>query len=344
MKKLIAIALLIGVFFVVFPAAVSMSDVPRDAPSEIISEEPHAPDGEKETPIEEKSDSIDDHITVNALIGGEVTPLSMSDYIIGVTAAEMPASFETEALKAQAIAARTYTLYKMRSVPSGNHPDADVCDDINCCKAYTSDENLREKWGASYAANIAKIEEAVRSTDGVCMVYDGEPILAVFHSSSPGLTESSAEVWGRELPYLVSVISREDGGEIQNYVSSVTVSSDDFIDTMTSYDDAAFFGDDSSEWVSGVIKTDSGRMRSAVIGGVSLSGTELRRLFGLRSAAISIDVGDDNVVFTTVGYGHGVGMSQYGANEMAKEGNSYEDILEWYYTGIGFGIDTDFLQ
>ena len=277
---------------------------------------------------------VDCDTTVKVLIDGSVTEMNMRDYLVGVVGAEMPAAFEEEALKAQAVAARTYTLYKMLVAPSDRHPEADVCNDITCCKAYSSLETLQEHWGESYEMYRNKITSAVAQTDGTYISYEDQPILAVFHSSSAGVTEASENVWGSSLPYLKSVESPETGSDVPNYTYTVSVAFSDFTETVTaSYPEAAF-GEDRTAWISDIQKTDSGRILSLKIGGAEVSGTALRNLFGLRSTAVDIEITDEGVVMTTTGYGHGVGMSQYGANTLAREGHSYEEILQWYYSGV----------
>ena len=147
--------------------------------------------------------------TLKVLIGEEVTEMDMETYLRGVVRAEMPASFEEEALKAQAVAARTYTLYKIEGGGSANHPEADACDDINCCKAYKSQEDAAAAWGMSAALYEEKIRRAVADTDGEVVLYEGRPVLAVFHSSSAGATRNVEDVWQQALPYLRSVASPE---------------------------------------------------------------------------------------------------------------------------------------
>jgi stage II sporulation protein D len=278
----------------------------------------------------------DGGVKVRVLVGGTVTTMEMGQYLIGVVAAEMPASFGPEALKAQAVAARTETLYHILLYKSPTHPDADICDDPTDCQAYKTESELREKWGDSYDAYIKKITDAIRATDGECLIYGGEPIQAVFHSSSAGQTADSGEVWENSLPYLVSVKSPESAADVPNYVSTVTVSLSDFKATVLNYYPQAAFPKDRAKWVTDITHTESGRIKTVKVGGVTVSGTSLRAMFGLRSTAASIAVDNKNVTFTTTGYGHGVGMSQYGANAFASEGKNYREILTWYYTGVQF--------
>jgi len=257
----------------------------------------------------------------------------MHTYLTGVLAAEMPVSFEIEALKAQAIAARTYTVHKMLSGKNENHPDADICSDTACCQAFCDENAMLEKWGENYEKNLNKINAAILETDGLCAVFENEPILAAFHSSSCGSTQSSGNIWGKELPYLIPVESPESENDVPNYVSSVTVSFSDFKETILSEYPDAVFGEDKGAWIGEKTSDESGRTDSVIIGGINVSGTKLRSLFSLRSTAIDLEITENGVSLTTTGYGHGVGLSQYGANALAEKGFSCEDIIAWYYTG-----------
>ncbi len=334
MKPIVFISVLLAIFALVFPIAFSAGHPieATDAAEPEQADEPQVAAEETAAPPEPARDTDADTM-IKLKKGSEIIDISMGDYLIGVVGAEMPASFESEALKAQAVAARTYTMYKMQVEPSSSHPEADVCSDSTCCKAYKDNDELKVKWGDSYADNLKKITEAVASTDGEYLSYDSEPILAVFHSSSNGKTENSENVWGTALPYLVSVDSMEDSESVPNYESTVTVSEGSFRDTILKKHPDADLDGDSSGWITDADYSDSGRLLSVKIGGETVTGTELRRLFDLRSTGIEIDVTDDGVRFTVTGYGHGVGMSQYGANAMAESGSSYDEILTWYYPG-----------
>ena len=280
---------------------------------------------------ESAAGGLDSELSFTVLTADGVETVTMSDWLPGVVAGEMPALFEEEALKAQAVAARTYIMYSMgREKPA--HPEADVCDDPACCKAHSTDETLREKWGESYEENMARVLEAVRSTDGEYMSYGGEVIQAVFHSSSSGRTEDSAAIWQAE-PYLVSVESPETAEDVPNYVTSVTVSPEDFRAAVLAVHPEAEFGEDPAFWLGAAVRDASGRVESVDIGGTQVPGTELRTLFQLRSTAFTLDYTAEGFLFTVTGYGHGVGMSQYGANVMAEDGADYEEILTHYYPG-----------
>ena len=273
--------------------------------------------------------TADGRVQVRVALGdGEVLTLPLDKYLWRVVAAEMPASFEPEALKAQAVAARTYTLYKMQT--GGNHGDtADICTDSTCCQAYISEENARNNWGEN-----ADAYEEKRETDGETILYGGVPILAVFHSCSAGQTRSSGQVWVSDLPYLQAVSSPEPADSIPNYYSRVEFTAEEFREkVLTSYPEADLSGDISG-WLQNAVTDTAGSVESVDVGGVSMKGSTLRSVLGLRSACFEWEAADGKLVFFVTGYGHGVGMSQYGANALAKEGKSYDEILKWYYTGI----------
>ena len=272
------------------------------------------------------------------LLGDEVVEMTMADYLAGVVRAEMPASFEEEALKAQAVAARTYTLYKMEGGGSANHPEADACDDINCCKAYKSREDAARDWGMAAAVYEEKIQRAVAETDGEVILYDSQPVLAVFHSSSAGVTRPSGEVWQQDLPYLQSVSSPEGEDTVPNYHTTVSFSLTEFKALFISHYPTANLSGSPANWFTNIQQTENGSVLSLQVGGISVAGTELRTLLGLRSAAFTISFAEDTVEFSVTGYGHGVGMSQYGANVLAQEGKTYVEILTHYYTGTTVGL------
>jgi stage II sporulation protein D len=352
MKKVLIVSLMLSLFTLAFSIVMSVADplktgVPPTDTSSAASDMPtSAPPATGSSPPTSPVPSAeyvftDDQITVRVSTDGHVTNMTMRQYLVGVVAAEMPASFNMEALKAQAVAARTETLYHIMLFKSDCHPDADVCSDPACCQAYKNDDELIEKWGEVYGEYIDKITEAVESTDGECLTFENAPIQAVFHSSSAGQTADSGEVWAYSLPYLISVQSPETAADVPNYVSSVTVSLSDFKETVIRFYPSAVFPKDKSKWVTDITYTDSKRISALKLGGVTVTGTALRSMFGLRSTAASIKLNDKNVIFTTTGYGHGVGMSQYGANAFASEGKTYKEILSWYYAGVTFSNEKD---
>ena len=262
---------------------------------------------------------------------GTVDVLTMVDYLWRVVAAEMPASFEPEALRAQAVCARTYSLWKQAA---GSHEadGADICADSSCCQAYLSPEDAAQRWGENERAWSAKIAGAVADTDGQVLTYEGALIQAVFFSSADGSTADAAEVWGRSLPYLVPVDSPE-GDEVPNYRSTVTLSAEDVRKLAKNAGLGCDLSGEPSTWFRNIARSASGRVASVELGGVELSGGAARSLFSLRSASFDVSEQDGTFTFSVTGYGHGVGMSQYGANAMAKAGSGWREILAHYYTG-----------
>ena len=267
--------------------------------------------------------------TVRLLAEGTVRELPMQTYLVGVLAGEMPASFEAEALKAQAVAARTYTMY---CASGPKHPDADVCADPAHCQAWQAEDPMREKWGENYEKNRALLSAAVAATAGEYLSYEGKPVFAAFHASSAGATEDCGAVWNPR-PYLVSVASPESAETVPNYISRLLCAPLDFRDVLLAARPEADLTGAPETWLGPVEHDASGRVASYTLGGVAFGGTELRRLFSLRSTAFTLEYTEGKFCFTVTGNGHGVGMSQYGANVMARDGADYRAILAHYYPG-----------
>jgi len=269
--------------------------------------------------------------------GQEIRETTLAAFLPGVVRGEMPATFEPAALEAQAVAERTYIHYHLQGKRKSSHPDADVCTDPGCCSAWLSEEEARKRWGDKYEEYEAKVDSAVANTDGQIILYDGAPILAVFHSSSAGATAASGQVWAADLPYLRSVASPETGDTVPNYYSVTTLTAEEFRAAfLASFPEADLSGEPES-WITDSVLDDSGRVEHITVGGVTVSGTQLRSVFSLRSAAFTVSAEGENITFRVTGYGHGVGMSQYGANELARQGKSWQEILQWYYTGVTVG-------
>ncbi|QUO37227.1 stage II sporulation protein D [Dysosmobacter sp. Marseille-Q4140] len=276
---------------------------------------------------------LDASVTLRVLDGDTVEEMDLGTYLVAVVRAEMPASFEPEALKAQAVAARTYTLYKIRT--GGNHgEEADICTDSTCCQAYIAEDRARENWGADADENEAKIEAAVHDTDGETILYDGVPILAVFHSSSAGQTRTAGEVWVSDLPYLQAVSSPEQGDAIPNYYSRAEFTAEQFREKVLSALPEADLSGPMDTWLQNAVTDTAGSVETVEVGGVAVKGSTVRSILGLRSACFEWEIQEQTLVFYVTGFGHGVGMSQYGANQMAAEGADYREILTHYYTGV----------
>lgn len=264
---------------------------------------------------------------------GPIVELTMDEYLWGVVAAEMPASFEEEALSAQACAARTYTAVLQSS---GKHPNADICGDSTCCQAYIERSAAEARWGLNAREYGEKIDRAVARTDGLGILYDGKPIQALFFSSAPGKTVDAVEVWGNSVAYLKSVDSPE-GDEVPNYRTQTALGAEEVRSLILEAYPGADLSGDPGSWFGEASRNEGGTVISIPLGGVTLTGGQVRSLFSLRSACFTVTWDGSQFMFDVTGYGHGVGMSQYGANAMAKTGSSFRDILTWYYTGAEVG-------
>ena len=278
---------------------------------------------------------VTDDIGISVLLNGRIQKFNLEDYLFGVVAAEMPAAFHEEALKAQAVAARTYIINK-KIAGNSDHSDADVCTDSIHCKAYLTENEIVSKYGEGWMTDYsAKIKKAIRDTAGEIAVYEEQPIEAVFHSTGSGITENAKDVWGGEVPYLVSVESPGDA-ESPVYLSDVPVSFKEIKEKVfdkTNKDISVYAGE--------ITRNESGSVKSIDIGGVQFGGVEVREMFSLPSANFEVSLSGENLVFHCKGKGHGVGMSQYGAQYFAKQGMNYKDILKTYYKGIEIGEIND---
>ncbi len=264
---------------------------------------------------------IDERTTLYIQTDGGIVETTAADYLPYVVAAEIPVSYGPEALKAQAVAARTYIL------ASDRHSGANVCTDSACCLAYLSEAELRDRWGSDYDADLAAVRAAVTATDGQVLTYGGELILAAFHASSDGQTEDSAAVWA-PLPYLVAVETPETAETVPGLASEAVFSPEELAERLGLSADTP-----PEAWLEGSELDDAGRVRYLRVGGQSLSGGFVRRALGLRSTDFTVRYADGAFIFTVRGYGHGVGMSQEGARLLAADGWSYEEILAHYYPG-----------
>lgn len=263
---------------------------------------------------------------------GEVEQVNLDEYLCNVVSAEMPANYEIEALKAQAIVARTYTIYK---ILNKKHDTADICDDSTCCQAWISKDDRLARWEESQReSNWQKIVSAVNDTKGKIITYDNKPIDAFFHSNSGGVTEVPVNVWGGTgYPYLQSVETSGEDAYTQ-YSSEVVLTQEQLINKLKEkYSDISIDFSNSDD-IKIMEYTESTRVKTVKFGNHEISGVEARSLLGLRSTNFEISIDGDNIKFSVKGYGHGVGMSQTGADSMAKQGSSAEDIIKHFYTGV----------
>lgn len=271
--------------------------------------------------------------TIAVSVNGTVREMTLEEYAAGAVAAEMPASFPEEALKAQAVAARTFAMYKQSQGTDQTHPDAVVCDDYTHCAAFVDlDTQSGDLWGGKAKEWKKKVQAAVEATKGEIVTYNGSPIAAVFHSASAQETESAVSVWGTDIPYLVAVDSTGDDA-CPEYDASETFGAEKFRQIMLAKYPSINLTGLPKTWFTDIQSSEAGGVTTCKIGGEELKGTEVRELFGLNSTHFTVSTTDTSITFHTQGYGHGVGMSQYGAKSMAENGSSYDEILLHYYTG-----------
>lgn len=289
-------------------------------------------------PVKTEHDNIKIKVYISA--DKKVREMDLEEYIKGVVAAEMPAEFGIEALKAQAVAARTYAYGRIigtYKAKEGVHDGIEICTDPAHCQAWISREGAFKKWGLLNSIRYwNKICKAVNETRDIIITCNNTVINPLFHSSSSGRTENSEDVWeGTAVPYLRSVISNGDDA-CRNYKMTVKFSKGDFVKRLKKqYSDIKISQKDPLKDVSILDYTVGGRVKTLKAGNVQMKGTDFRSIFSLRSASFSMEYDDKgNIIITTTGYGHGVGMSQWGANYLAGKGESYDSIIKYYYTGV----------
>lgn len=259
---------------------------------------------------------------------GKITDVDINEYLIGVVASEIDGSNETEAIKAQAVAAHTMALYRKKE---NSGKDYDITDDSGADQGYIDVSARREKWGGSFDSYENKITKAVAAVASKTITYKNKPILAAYCDISGGKTESAKNVWGLDLPYLQPV---ESVGDMlaDKYISTVTYTKDEFSSIASAL--GIRLSGDADSWVGASSCSDSGTVLKITLGGKSFSGAKVRSTFSLRSANFDIEHTGGKFIFTVRGNGHGVGMSQYGADYMAKKGSKYDEIIKWYYTNV----------
>ena len=280
----------------------------------------------------EKTDNpSDDTISVFMTADSETEVMDMRDYIIGAVSAEVPASYHKEAIKAQALAAVTFAEYRKKNGSNENIGGADISDDSSVHQGYMTKAQMQEKWGDAFDAYYQKISDAVDEVLDKIIIYDGEPIMAAYHAISSGKTESAANVWGEDVAYLQTVDSRWDK-DSSRYSSEVIYSASELRELLENVSGADFRSDE-SDWIKIKSTSDAGTVLEAEVCGVEMTGMEMRKLLSLRSPVFETEYTDGDFVFTVSGYGHGVGMSQNGADSMAQEGYTYDEIIAHYYPG-----------
>lgn len=264
-------------------------------------------------------------IRVKLTASGDIVAYSAEDYIFGVVAAEMPALYEEEALKAQAVAAYTYYLKKSTSKTESY----DITDDYTVDQAFITPEKAKEKWGNDAEKFEKKLRDCVKAVIYKKVTYQGEPASTVYHAISSGKTEKAADIWGGDYPYLVSVDSSFDKLSA-NYLSEAKFTTDELKNKLKNF---VTVTEAAGNGISDIKRTESGSVTSLTVWGKSISGIDFRKALELRSADFDVEYRDGAYFFTVRGYGHGIGMSQNGANYLAQQGKSFEEILLHYYPG-----------
>ena len=272
-------------------------------------------------------------INVYNHITGKTEKMDMENYLCGVLAGEMSSEFDIEALKAQSVAARTYVVYKQEHGKSSKHKNAVVCTDYKHCQEYKSYDTLKKLNGEEWIKNkYSKIQEAVRGTKGQIITYNDKAILPLYFSTSSGKTENSEEVFSAKYPYLKYVESPYDKYS-PKFASTLKISNTDFVKSLRrAYSTIVIDVNNLSKQVSITKRSDAGTVEKIKLGNKELTGKDIRTVFKLNSANFDIKFGEGYIDFVVKGYGHGVGMSQWGAEGMAEEGYKYYDILSHYYT------------
>ncbi|QXE01138.1 stage II sporulation protein D [Terribacillus sp. DMT04] len=317
LKSHILISMLLACLFAVIVALPTLIVVPFIDPG---GSERTATAMEQEKQVKETANVA---VEVSRTASNTVETVPLETYVTRVVASEMPADFELEALKAQAVAARTFVVRYMED-HQAEEPEAIEVSDTVSHQVYKNEEELRQTWGKEYEKKMKKLTKAVEATSGEILTYQGEPITPSFFSTSNGYTENAEDYWENALPYLKSVESPWD--------KQSPKFADQKVFEIAEAEKLLGIKINPNEPPGNIKRTDSQRVAEAEIGGKQFTGRDIRQKLGLKSTDFTIAMKDGHLIFETKGYGHGVGMSQYGANGMADEGKSYQDILTYYYT------------
>ena len=276
-------------------------------------------------------------IRVQDAASGEILEIPVLEYMIGAAASEMPVTWPDEALKAQAVAAHSYALYQRSQVIANGQEDAGWFTVEPARRlGYMSREVLQQYWGEAFEENYQRLEQLFAPLCDTVLLYEGQPAAACYHAISNGRTESSGQVWNQELPYLQGVESSVDKGA-EGYSVTVDYTAQQMYDMLAFQVPGANLEGDPSQWFGESEWTDAGYIKRLQVGGVFISGPQLRSIMGLRSSCFSIQYDGEKFSVTTLGYGHGVGLSQTGAAAMAEQGQTFEQILSWYFPGTSLG-------
>lgn len=298
--------------------------------TDVISRELFATESEEYREEKTTLKTETDMVKVMNASTNNITEITIRDYLLGVVAEEINPAYHKEAIKAQIIASHTLLLY-IKESGKDKPENAHITDDSTIHQGYLTESQQKEKWGENYTDYRNKIEECIDEVGHLTLMYDGEIANSVYHALSNGRTQSAKEVWGGDYPYLVSVVSAGDALS-PAFISKVELSREDFADKMNTV--GIGLTDSPEKWIGKIKSFESGAVESIEIGGKEFTGREIRSCFNLKSSTFTISYDDDVFTFTVKGYGHGVGMSQYGANHMAQQGFTYEEILKHYYKEV----------
>ena len=342
LKPCILTAAVFSVLLLTVPALPLLLDK-KPPTSPTLSESSQIPDSSTDdSKDKENTDTHREMLKVLDVTTGKVEEISAYDYVVGAVCAQMPATFEQEALKAQAVAAYTYAVRrreKAKTAPDKELGGAYFSNDNSKYQGYFTEEQARHYYGENYDMYMENIKKAVDAVMGEYISYDGEPIIAAFHALSPGKTESAENVWGSSIPYLVSCDSSFDTSapkfeQEHEFTAAEVKRAIEKLNENIKLDEKT-----PEKWFGEPETGESGTVLTIDVGGISLTGQQVRSALSLPSAAFEIKY-DDGFLITTKGCGHAVGMSQFGANELAKSGKTYKEILEYYDKGILLEKDT----
>lgn len=332
MKKIAAVIFLVAAGAALPAVPVLLSGAKNtEKPQDIVLKEYIFEDEQPEAPV-----FSDQPYKILDISSGIVMEVPVRDYVIGAVCAEMPAAFHEEALKAQAVAAHTYAERQRALAAVSPDPTllgADLSNDTSKYQGYFTESQMRHFFGENYDLYYEKISSAVDEVLPYVLTYDGEPIISAFHSMSSGVTESAENAWGTAVDYLVPVDSECDMAA-PKYTEEVSYETDFLRQRLEKVFEGVQLGEKAESWVVPMEISPSGTVLTASVGNLQVTGGDIREALGLRSADFEVSADGDTVIFTTHGYGHGVGMSQYGANTMANDGSTWREILEHYYVDV----------
>lgn len=321
-------ALLIPLLLLSAVGAMRGDAAAEEKPAVETNRAPTTPTNVEPVSLQETPTGYDARQTVRLLTDTGAQTLTLADYLIGVVMGELPASFADAAVAAQVVAARTFALRRMED----SKHDGSLCADAACCQAWIPPEQAAAALGEVYEPWLSRVSAAVAETDGQVLTYDGKLIEAAFFSCSGGRTEDAVAVWGGDVPYLVAVDSPGEEAAPRFSGAAEWTAADFRAAILTVCPDAMLSGTPET-WLGEAVRTDGGGVASLEVGGQAIPGTVLRTLLGLNSTNFTVTIQEDLLRFETLGFGHRVGMSQYGANAMAADGATYAQILTHYYTG-----------